>query len=158
MTLFDAIRSGSLTNVELLLEQDPNLVNITDPKGFSPLVLSTYLGFGDIAKALIDAGADVNLQDKVGNTALMGVCFKGNIAMIEMLLDAGADINILNQNNGSALIFAASFGQEEAVRYLIDKGVIFIQGQTGRNALDYARAKNGIRGRNLLSISSLDDK
>jgi len=142
MNIFEAIRSGSLSNVESLIEQDPNCVHDADPRGFTPLVLSTYLGFVEIAQFIIHAGADVNRQDKVGNTALMGVCFKGNIDMIKMLLDSGASVNITNQNNSNALIFAVSFGQEAAAKLLIEHKADGTQvDKSGRTALDYAREK-----------------
>ena len=45
-------------------------INIVDPDRHSPLVLALINGHVDVAAALIDAGAIVNMQDKVGRTAL----------------------------------------------------------------------------------------
>jgi len=76
-TIFNAIRSGDLEAVQGFLNGDSNLVNELDQRGSTPLLLSTYYGFVDIAKLILSYNPQVNLQDSSGNTALMGVCFKG---------------------------------------------------------------------------------
>ena len=56
-------------------------------------------GNWDIAKILIDAGADVNLQSEFGNTALHFACEEERDVLIKLLLKSGANPNIKNKND-----------------------------------------------------------
>ncbi len=47
----------------------------------------------DIASKLIEAGADVNMKQAGGFTALMGAAQNGNAQIVQLLLEHGADIN-----------------------------------------------------------------
>ncbi len=64
-----AAREGCVDCVKVLISSgaDPNIV---DPDQYSPLVLALINGHFDVAGALIDAGANLDMQDKVGRTAL----------------------------------------------------------------------------------------
>jgi ankyrin repeat protein len=45
---------------------------------------------------MIDAGANLNVQDKNGNTPLHNAARFGNEEIADILIEAGADVNILN--------------------------------------------------------------
>ena len=64
-----AAREGCVDCVKVLVSSgaDPNIV---DPDQYSPLVLALINGHFDVAGALIDAGANLDREDKVGRTAL----------------------------------------------------------------------------------------
>src|SRR5690606_42090976 len=68
--------------------------------------LASYNNQLEVVRILLEAGADVNLQDSGGNTALMGVCFKGYPKVAELLTSHGADLNLQHSNGGTALMFA----------------------------------------------------
>lgn len=59
-----------------------------------------------MAKLLLDAGADINSQTKLGNTALIHASMVGNIELVKFLIDRGADVNIKNSNKRTALYYA----------------------------------------------------
>ena len=61
----------------------------------------------EIAKALIDKGADVNAEDKKRQTVLMIATAKGNIEIAKILIDKGADVNAKDINGATALMWAA---------------------------------------------------
>jgi hypothetical protein len=65
----------------------------------------TTATFGRVAaaKALIEAGADLNLKDKNGSTALLIASFFAHPEIVEALLEAGADPNISNNDGSTAL-------------------------------------------------------
>ncbi len=66
-----AAREGCVECVKVLISSGAD-ANIVDPDQYSPLVLALINGHFDVAGALIDAGANLNMQDKVGRTAAVG--------------------------------------------------------------------------------------
>ena len=74
---------------------------------------------------LLHSGADVNLFDNVGETALMCAAKRGYDRCVEMLINAGADVNVRQHVSGSkfsALEYAAKAGSEICVKLLIEAG------------------------------------
>ncbi len=49
------------------------------------------------AETLLKHGADVNVTDKTGKSALMIAVVNGHMGMVEALLEAGADLQIKNE-------------------------------------------------------------
>ncbi len=75
---------------------DPNMLS----RFKDPLL---YLAVGrqggvEVARLLVEAGADVNSQGKNGITALTGAASWCNVDEIKLLLNAGADVNLAGKN------------------------------------------------------------
>ena len=67
-------------------------------------------------KSLIQSGANVNLQDKDGWTALMYAArFQNNIELTNTLLSSGADPKIHNKYGSSAMQLASSYSNNPAI-------------------------------------------
>jgi ankyrin repeat protein len=72
-------------------------LNEKDPfGGSSPLISAAVFGKTDMAKVLIDAGADLNFQNKDGSTALHTSAFFCRPEIVKLLLDKGADKTLKN--------------------------------------------------------------
>ena len=56
---------------------------------------------------MIVSGADLNLKQKDGETALPLACFGGKSDMVRLLIKAGADVNITDEYGSTPLINAA---------------------------------------------------
>ena len=79
-------------------------LDVREPSiGSSPLISAAVFGKTEIARALINAGADVNLRNNEGSTALHSAAFLCRTEIVEMLLKKGADKEIRNNNGSTAL-------------------------------------------------------
>ena len=76
----------------------------------------------NIAKSLLNHGADPNIQDNDGNTALMHAANQGFSDIVKLLLEGGADPDIQNRSGNTALMMASYQGHTEIVRLLLDHG------------------------------------
>ena len=79
-----------------LNEKEPTL-------GSTPLISAAVFGKTEIARALIEGGADVNLKNNEGSTALHSAAFLCRVEIVEMLLANGADKALLNNYGSTAL-------------------------------------------------------
>jgi len=92
-----AVVSGNLEAVKQHLQAGTN-INEQDPfGGSSPLISAAVFDKPQIAQVLIDAGADLNFQNKDGSTALHTAAFFCRPGIVKMLLDKGADKTIRNK-------------------------------------------------------------
>ncbi|CAM9927618.1 unnamed protein product, partial [Chrysoparadoxa australica] len=57
-----------------------------DADGYTPLLLASWLGFENVVRELLVAGAEVNARDKIGQTALHKAAVWGRVGIIKLLL------------------------------------------------------------------------
>ncbi|TXC70629.1 ankyrin repeat domain-containing protein [Sphingomonas ginsenosidivorax] len=119
---FDAARMGRDDMVPALLAAGVD-IEATDAKGYTALVLASYNGQQSTTALLLKHGAAVDgAHDAQGNTALMGVCFKGYLPIAQTLIDAGADVNRPNGAGQTALMMAALFNRGAIIDLLLANG------------------------------------
>ena len=64
------------------------------PNGVVPLIHVSFGGDAATVQILLESGADVNVKDGDGATALMyALLIRGDADVVKVLLDAGADVN-----------------------------------------------------------------
>ena len=120
---------GKLDLVKHLIQRGANIHEVDKAK---ETLLVEVMGGGtsrpipgqhpEIARLLIENGADVNTKDGFGDTVLMFACEQGHLDLAEFLLKRGADINQVNSRifkGRTALMAAARAGQVEAVKLLL---------------------------------------
>lgn len=74
-------------------------------------MLAVSHGRQEMVRALLECGADVNVQDDEGSTALMCACEHGRAEIVQLLLEQpGCDISIVDNVRTFNLITAASLG------------------------------------------------
>ncbi|MEM8694461.1 MAG: ankyrin repeat domain-containing protein [Pseudomonadota bacterium] len=137
--LFDAAREGRTDIVEILAMTGVDL-NAYDARGFTPVILAAYAGHAQTVSALVAAGADPCLADRAqGNTAQMGVAFRGYDDLAAQLLDTECDVDARNGAGQTALMMAALFGRYRQVEMLITAGAdVGIADAEGRTAASVA--------------------
>lgn len=90
--------------------------NSADNSGCTLLMKAAETGNNWEINALLASGADVNLQDKDGWTALMyAVRYQENIAVIDALIKSGAQIKTVNKYGSSALMIAATYNNNPEI-------------------------------------------
>lgn len=104
---------GNIEIVNHLLSQNDIDPNPQDIHGSTPLDLAVANGHIDVVKSLLKKGADPNIKDQNGKTALhiAAVSLGKNEIMAEImkeLLNAGADINIRDEENKKAFDYIDS--------------------------------------------------
>jgi ankyrin repeat protein len=67
---------------------------------------------------LLNRGADFNLKDNSGSTALMWAAAQGYEETVKLLIQSGADINQKNQGGYTALMLAEFNGYKSVVQQL----------------------------------------
>lgn len=95
--------------------------NETDSFGRTLLMKAAQNGNNWELKSLLASGADINLKDNDGWTALMyAVRYQENIAIVETLINSGAKIKIKNNYGFSPLVLASTYnGNPEIIKKLL---------------------------------------
>jgi len=108
LTVASAI--GDLDSVRQMLDDNPSRISETRPNGRRPLSASVEFGHDDIARLLLERGANPRWEepDAPRGTSLHAASRMGNLAMVKLLLDHGADPNEEIDSTSSAMVFAAS--------------------------------------------------
>lgn len=97
----------------------------TDPRAAAlgrRLVEEIGEGHGDQARALIDAGADVNFMVEGDGTPLVAAVREGDLELVRRLIEAGANVNGAAPGDGNPLIAAADRGEMTAIAMLVRAG------------------------------------
>lgn len=120
---------------------DPNLLVASDQTvSISPLMGACAFDHNAAARALLDAGAKVNLTGRGGASALHLAAVSGSVACVELLLAKGAILDARNDANGTPLRSASEKGQLAAVKLLLSRGAKpDIRDTMGLLPIDYAR-------------------
>jgi ankyrin repeat protein len=167
---FDAIHSGDVSAVQALLDQNPELVRITNESGVPALTEAVYRRQPEIVAVLENRGAKTDLfsasmlgraeslrdtlaaaPDGVnsfspdGWTPLHLATFFGQRECVELLLNAGAKVNERSTNamQNMPLHAAAAGRHAEIVRLLLERGAWVNARQHGGWTALHAAAQNG---------------
>ncbi len=108
-----AARTGNLAMVELLLNAGARMDTQSEDRGNSPLMDAVAGGHERIARRLVEAGANVNLQSKDGQTALVLAVGRNDVPLVDLLLKAHADPDINDKLGFSGRKYAKLFHNPE---------------------------------------------
>lgn len=84
-----------------------------------PLLYAAQEGRSKSVELLIQYGADVNLENKQGETALTTATHEKKINVAKLLLSKGADVNHMDHHGNTPLILAVKNMDEEFVELLL---------------------------------------
>src|SRR5687767_11074016 len=144
LSFHDACAAGVNDRAKRMLRDDPSLLNRHSSDGYPPLGLAIFFGNRELAKMLVEEGADVNTASANAQRvaplhAAAAVC---DLEMIRILLDRGADPNARQQMDYTPLHTAASRGDIEMAKLLLSYGAARdVRGEDGLSAGDVARQR-----------------
>ncbi len=103
LDLFTSVLMGDYDAVVQHIKAGTDLNQVEPEGGSTPLITAIVFGKTDISKALIDAGADLEIKNNEGATALMVAALFCRTETLKLLLEAGADPTATDNYGGTAL-------------------------------------------------------
>ena len=136
--LADAVENNESFQIQALLAKDLD-VNEAQVDGMTALHWAAHNDDTDLAKILLDRGANAAAQNRYGITPLYLACVNGNGKIVKDLLNAGADANTSIRGGETVLMAAARTGKVAAVKALIEAGAdIEAKERKGQTAIMWA--------------------
>ncbi|KAK5921499.1 hypothetical protein CgunFtcFv8_018859 [Champsocephalus gunnari] len=140
--LLKAVFQGKLRLTRLLLEGGA-YINEGNDRGETPVCAACLAAYEDplarqrMVRYLLEKGADPNIPDKGGRTALIHACAEqAGREVVSLLLENGADPSLKDYSGSSALVHAINKGDRDTLQVLLDackakgKEVIIITSDT----------------------------
>lgn len=121
MKIMGALRDGNKQTFKKLASEDPKIGSLKGSGGTTPLMQAVLYGDVDSVRLLLDQGADANIRNEAGATALMWAV--DDIEKTRLLIEHGADVNARSDDGRTPLLIAAGqFGNAAVVKLLLDRG------------------------------------
>jgi ankyrin repeat protein len=137
--LLVAIQSESSKSALVLAKHPQTRVNTQTNLGETPLMLAAINNYLELAKVLIQRGADVN---KPGWSPLHYASTRGHREMMRLLIEHEAYIDSETENGTTPLMMAAYFASPLAVKLLLEEGADpTLVNSANVSALDMALSK-----------------
>ncbi|CAK1889015.1 ankyrin repeat domain-containing protein [Vibrio crassostreae] len=114
---FDAARIGNNEVIDAFVSQGFP-VDQRNNQSYTALMVAAYQGNRETVRLLLDSGANACLQDKRGNTALMGALIKREISIAKDLYQAECSPELRNKAGLNLKEFAEIYGQSNVLKSL----------------------------------------
>lgn len=143
-----AIEAGDLALVKKILEEDPAALTERDNNQFRemPIHFAATTGNIDIARFLLDAGADIDAGDSDNSTALGIAAMRKHGDMVALLIERGANVNHRDRKADCPLSFAVYGRDESIIKQLLEAGAdLWFRNLQGETLLHIAGMR-GVKG------------
>lgn len=120
-SLLQAVSTNNLEKAIDILQSSSYPIDEVNDKKETPLMIAVHNNQVEIAKKLIDAGANINYQDTIQDSPYLYAGAEGRTEILAyMLTNSSPDQAIANRFGGNALIPAAEKGHLENVKILLN--------------------------------------
>lgn len=106
-----------------LLELGANLELPGGKSAETPLISAIHANKPQLAAFLLEAGANPNVQNRIGSTLLQYAAQEGLLEFVQRFQSLGQDIRHTNRFGLNALHYACNQGHLPVVQYLVSQGV-----------------------------------
>ena len=144
LDLFNKCVAGQTSDVIAEIEGDEAFLEAHSADGWTLLHLAAFFGHPELAKALLNHGADINSRstNSMKNTPLHAAVAGRKANVVQVLLDRGAEVNALQEGGWTALHGAAQSGDRVMVEMLLAHGAnASARAGNNQSALDLALLK-----------------
>ena len=121
-----AVRKQHANRVKYLIEHmSAEMLNLRDIGGRTALMLAASRSKENhflSLQHLVAAGADLDLKDREGHSALVLALEHSSAEAVSLLLENGADVNTMNNSGVTPLMLSVKKYSTEAVALLLNKG------------------------------------
>ncbi len=145
-----ASKKGQLEVVKILLNQNPDLLNITDGNGQTPLLWAAVNNHEDLVDYLATAGADLTIATNDPNNECHGylpihwAAENGHHKVVQCLINHGADIHMrLGEMQYHLIHIASKKGQLEVVKILLNQNPDLLNITDANGQTSLAKALEG---------------
>ena len=143
--LHDAAKENDVASVEQLLAEGVDVNEQESQLNKTALDFAAYRGHMEIARLLVQRGANVNAKDKTKVTPLHSAALAGQEAMAEFLISKGANIDARAGLGDTPLAVACLRGHEAVADVLLRAGAdANLPNNTGKSPLHLAAAKGHV--------------
>jgi ankyrin repeat protein len=119
--VMDAIRAGDAVRISAILSEAPDVVKQTGSDGVTPLMWAVLYGDAAMVRQFLERGADPNVADDDGATALMWAV--PSLEKTKLLVERGADVHARSSDGRTPLMVAAGLpGAAPVAQLLIERG------------------------------------
>lgn len=157
-TLETAIRDGDIAQIKTLLKNSRININAADADGTTPLMHAVVNASTDCVRFLLDQGADPNISNKAGATALMWAV--PDPRKVDLLIARGAKVNVVSSDGRSPVRIAISLPNSlPVVKKLIANGAdVNMADKSGTTPLMAAGSSGNLALVQLLLANGADPK
>ena len=136
LDVFEATALGYVDRLRSCLDGDPGAAAARSPDGFTALHFAAFFGKPEVARILLEAGADVNAvaDNDMRVEPLHSAAAGRHLEVCRLLLAAGAEVDARQAGGFTALHAAAQNGDPELVELFLsaraDSGAVTDAGET----------------------------
>jgi len=120
--LHDAAQIGDYTKVRDILKSSPNLINVKDKHGNTPIVYAAWRGHTNIVTFLLSKGAKIDEANSQMWTPLHRAAYNGHLGAVQALVNSGANINAKTSSGMTPLKMAEGNNHTEVAEFLKSRG------------------------------------
>ncbi len=124
LSFAEACAIGDLDAVKRMLAADRSVLEVRSADGFPPFALSVFFRRPEVARCLVEQGADVNAaaENAMRVAPVHAAATTQELEMMRLILDHGADPNARQQMDYTPLHSAAGRGDIEMAKLLLAHG------------------------------------